>query len=72
MSYICEYVRKPLEKSEKVKIACWQPALIIIRSLPYMLSLATQNIAWSWHHWQFIIGWGETMKWKQFLKKTMW
>ena len=27
MSYICEYVRKPFEKSEKVKIACWQPAL---------------------------------------------
>ena len=28
MSYICEYVRKPFEKSEKVKIACWQPALL--------------------------------------------
>ena len=28
MSYICEYVSKPFEKSEKVKIACWQPALM--------------------------------------------
>ena len=28
MSYICEYVRKPFEKSEKVKIACWQPTLL--------------------------------------------
>ena len=28
MSYICEYVRKPFEKSEKVKSASWQPALV--------------------------------------------
>ena len=28
MSFIGEYDRKPIEKSENVKIACWQPALI--------------------------------------------
>ena len=39
MSYICEYVRKPFEESEKVKIACWQPALPRVRMKLYAHTL---------------------------------